>query len=105
MVPDMFAEEAKYFTEIRILQREVQIILEGVSNQNLLGTVLHPAGNIAELLLKEGFAKCVDWSMGVLTNGHKKYRLAERLVYKLVSELCKVTTKKSSIQILLTYGC
>ncbi|XP_057313006.1 staphylococcal nuclease domain-containing protein 1-like [Hydractinia symbiolongicarpus] len=78
MVPEMFAEEAKYFTEIRILQREVQIILEGVSNQNLLGTVLHPAGNIAELLLKEGFAKCVDWSMGVLTNGHKKYRLAER---------------------------
>lgn len=41
-VPELFAEEAKYFTEVRLLQRDVQIILEGVSNQNLLGTVLHP---------------------------------------------------------------
>lgn len=41
-VPDPFAEEAKYFVESRLLQRNVEIILEGVSNQNLLGTVLHP---------------------------------------------------------------
>jgi len=74
-----FAQEAKYFTDCRLLQREIQIILEGVSsNQNFLGTVIHPAGNIAELLLKEGFAKCVDWSMGVLSSGHEKYRQAER---------------------------
>ena len=25
--------------------------------------MLHPNGNIAEALLKEGFAKCVDWSI------------------------------------------
>lgn len=76
---DPFAQEAKYFTDCRLLQREVQIILEGVSStQNFLGTVVHPAGNIAELLLKEGFAKCVDWSMGVLSSGHEKYRQAER---------------------------
>lgn len=74
-----FAQEAKYFTDCRLLQREIQIILEGVSsNQNFLGSVIHPAGNIAELLLKEGFAKCVDWSMGVLSSGHEKYRQAER---------------------------
>ena len=41
-VPEPFTEEAKFFTEVRLLQRDVQIILEGVSNQNLLGTVLHP---------------------------------------------------------------
>lgn len=39
---DPFAEEAKFFTECRLLQREVKIIMEGVSNQNILGTVLHP---------------------------------------------------------------
>ncbi len=50
--PDAYAEEAKYFTESRLLQREVQVILEGVSNQNLLGTILHPNGSIAELLLR-----------------------------------------------------
>lgn len=37
-----FAEEAKYFTEVRLLQRDVKIVLEGASNQNLLGTVIHP---------------------------------------------------------------
>ncbi|XP_069102098.1 staphylococcal nuclease domain-containing protein 1-like [Argopecten irradians] len=73
-----FASEAKYFTEVRLLQRDVKIILEGVSNQNLLGTVIHPNGNIAELLLKEGFARCVDWSMGVVTQGAEKLRAAEK---------------------------
>ena len=37
-----FADEAKFYTESRLLQREVKVILESVSNQNLIGTVLHP---------------------------------------------------------------
>ena len=53
-------------------------ILKGVSNQNFLGSIIHPAGNIAELMLREGFARCVDWSMGVLSSGHDKYRQAEK---------------------------
>lgn len=40
--PEPFAEQSKYFTESRLLQKDVQIILEGVSNQNLLGSVIHP---------------------------------------------------------------
>jgi len=40
-----FAEEAKYFTESRLLQRDVKIVMEGVSNQNILGSVLHPVRN------------------------------------------------------------
>lgn len=36
------------------------------------------AGNIAELLLREGFARCVDWSMAVLSKGHDKLRAAEK---------------------------
>lgn len=77
-IAEEFAEEAKYFTESRLLQRDVKIILEGTSNQNFLGTVLHPRGNITEFLLSEGFARCVDWSMGVVTSGTEKYRTAER---------------------------
>lgn len=45
-VPEPFMEEAKYFTESRLLQKDVKIILEGVSNQNLLGTILHPVSVI-----------------------------------------------------------
>lgn len=76
--PEPFAAEAKFFTESRLLQRDVQIILESCHNQNILGTILHPNGNITELLLKEGFARCVDWSIAVYTRGAEKLRAAER---------------------------
>ncbi|KAF7664239.1 hypothetical protein LDENG_00183980 [Lucifuga dentata] len=76
--PEPFAAEAKFFTESRLLQRDVQIILESCPNQVILGTILHPNGNITELLLKEGFARCVDWSMAVYTQGAEKLRAAER---------------------------
>uniref|UniRef100_A0A669BL58 Staphylococcal nuclease domain-containing protein 1 n=1 Tax=Oreochromis niloticus TaxID=8128 RepID=A0A669BL58_ORENI len=76
--PEPFAAEARFFTESRLLQRDVQIILESCPNQIILGTILHPNGNITELLLKEGFARCVDWSMAVYTQGAEKLRAAER---------------------------
>jgi len=73
-----FAMEAQYFTESRLLQREVEVILESSSNNNFVGSVIHPAGNIAEALLKEGMAKCVDWSFSKVTGGPEKYRAAEK---------------------------
>ena len=36
------------------------------------------AGNIAELLVKEGFARCVDWSMAFVTKGRDRLRAAEK---------------------------
>ncbi|KAK1166906.1 staphylococcal nuclease domain-containing protein 1-like isoform X1 [Acipenser oxyrinchus oxyrinchus] len=77
-IPEPFAAEAKFFTESRLLQRDVQIILESCPNQVILGTILHPNGNITELLLKDGFARCVDWSIAVYTQGADKLRAAER---------------------------
>lgn len=77
-IPEAFSEMARFFSEARLLQREVKVLLEGVSNQLALGTILHPAGNISELLLKEGFARCVDWSMAVVTTGREKLRAAEK---------------------------
>lgn len=73
-----FAAEAKYFTEARLLQRDVQIVLEGVSNQILQGSILHPQGNIQELLVKEGYARCVNWSMGNVTEGADRLRAGEK---------------------------
>ena len=49
-----FFDQALYFTESRLLQREVKIILESVNNKNFVGSVIHPMGNIAEALLNEG---------------------------------------------------
>jgi staphylococcal nuclease domain-containing protein 1 len=73
-----FANEARFFVESRLLQRDVEILLESVNNLNFVGTILYPKGNIAEALLREGFAKCVDWSMAFMKNGTEKLRSAER---------------------------
>ncbi|CAF1408479.1 unnamed protein product [Rotaria magnacalcarata] len=74
-----FAEEAKQFVDTRLLQRQVKVILDGVNNQNLVGTLLHPNGNIALHLLKDGLAKCVDWSLTLLQPGwREKYRATEK---------------------------
>nr|QBI71279.1 ebna2 binding protein P100 [Nicoletia phytophila] len=74
-----FALEAKFFVESRLLQRDVEIVLESVNNNNFVGSIIHPKGNIAEALLKEGFAKCVDWSMAFVTGGAEKLRAAEKV--------------------------
>ncbi|KAJ0183735.1 hypothetical protein K1T71_000158 [Dendrolimus kikuchii] len=73
-----FAEEARFFVESRILQNDVEVILESVNNTNFVGTILHPHGNIAELLLRQGFARCVDWSLSVMKAGIINLRAAER---------------------------
>lgn len=74
-----YADEARYFVETRLLQREVEIRLESVNNSNFIGTILFPKGNIAESLLREGLAKCVDWSMAVMKSGADKLRASERI--------------------------
>lgn len=39
-----FAKEAQFFVENRILQREVDVILESANNNNFVGSILHPKG-------------------------------------------------------------
>lgn len=77
-VAEPHAAEAKYFTESRLLNRDVKIILEGTSGNNFLGTVIHPAGNISQILLASGYAKIVDWSFGVVTQSREEMRAAEK---------------------------
>jgi len=73
-----FAREARYFVETRLLNRDVQVSLEGIDkNGNLLGTILHPAGNISVELVKVGLARVVDWSSQVCPHA-PALRAAER---------------------------
>uniref|UniRef100_A0A1B6ECM6 Staphylococcal nuclease domain-containing protein 1 n=1 Tax=Clastoptera arizonana TaxID=38151 RepID=A0A1B6ECM6_9HEMI len=74
-----YADEARYFVESRLLQRDVDVVLESVNNNNFVGSILHPKGNIAELLVLEGFARIVDWSMAKLKNGREKLRANETI--------------------------
>ncbi|TPX59628.1 hypothetical protein PhCBS80983_g02339 [Powellomyces hirtus] len=74
-----YSEESKYFVESRLLQRDIKVILEGLSsNDNFVGSIQFPLGNIAEALLAEGLAKVIDWNITLVTGGPQKYRAAEQ---------------------------
>lgn len=91
-VPDQvepFAEEGKFFVESRLLQKDVQVVLEGLSgnvsssssNQaypSFIGSIRFPLGNISLLLLSEGFAKVNDWTLSMVTLDGDKYRDSEK---------------------------
>lgn len=68
--PEPFAAQSKLFTECRLLNRRLDLAVQGVSSGRgepmLLGTVLHPRGNISEQLLKAGLAKVADWTLALL---------------------------------------
>ncbi|KAF9607540.1 hypothetical protein IFM89_036902 [Coptis chinensis] len=52
--PDPFGREAKHFSEIRVLHRDVRIVLEGVDKfSNLVGSVYYPEGDSAKDLALE----------------------------------------------------
>ena len=74
---EKYAEEARSFIERRLLQREVQITVEDFTNTALVGSVRHPRGDVAQLLLSQGFARCADKYMTSVAGGHSRLRTAE----------------------------
>lgn len=72
-----FAMEAQAFTETRLLNRDVQVILQGVDKSgNLFGSVVFAKGNISLKLLELGLGKLVPWS-AALTPDAAKLKAAE----------------------------
>ncbi|KAF8390783.1 hypothetical protein HHK36_025311 [Tetracentron sinense] len=75
--PDPFGREAKHFTEIRVLNRDVRIVLEGVDKfSNLIGSVYYPDGDSAKdlalELVENGLAKYVEWSANMMEEDAKR---------------------------------
>ncbi|VDO03052.1 unnamed protein product [Rodentolepis nana] len=84
-INEPFATESQFFVESRLLQREVTVILESVMNNNFVGSVLHPNGNIALCLLEEGLAKCLEWNLGIVSKeagGMEEYKKREQIAKK-----------------------
>jgi staphylococcal nuclease domain-containing protein 1 len=74
-----FAAEAKFFTETRLLQQDVEVVIEGAAgNTNVTGSIYHPRGNISEFLIKDGFARIVDWSFSNYTGNKDQLRAIEQ---------------------------
>lgn len=73
-----FAVEAKFFTEARLLNRDVKVRVEDADDYgNIYGSVIHPNGNVAVLLLRNGFAKIQDWSIRLIEDP-LQYREAQK---------------------------
>ncbi|CAG7854505.1 Staphylococcal nuclease domain-containing protein 1 AltName: Full=100 kDa coactivator; AltName: Full=EBNA2 coactivator p100; AltName: Full=Tudor domain-containing protein 11; AltName: Full=p100 co-activator [Serendipita indica DSM 11827] len=86
-----YGDEAKFFTESRLLQRLVRVKLLSVPTPAALpfsstsgppppasmfiGIVMHPNGNIGEHLVASGLARVVDWHAGMLAAGGFMERL------------------------------
>lgn len=85
-----FGDEARSFTEARLLQRNVQVQLISLPPTPIsasaasppsffIGHVIHPAGNIAALLVANGLARCVDQHAALLgADGMSVFRNAEK---------------------------
>jgi staphylococcal nuclease domain-containing protein 1 len=64
---DPGALEAKWFTELRLLQREVDVALHGSDAfGNLQATILHPKGNIAVEILRAGLGRTMNYGLSIL---------------------------------------
>ncbi|KAL6495805.1 Translin-1 [Orobanche gracilis] len=68
---DPYGKEAKHFTEIRVLHRDIRIVLEGADKfKTLTGSIYYPDGesakDLALELVENGLAKYVDWSANLL---------------------------------------
>ncbi|KAI5123940.1 hypothetical protein M0805_006355 [Coniferiporia weirii] len=95
---EQWGDEARFFTESRLLQRAVRVQLlslpapaatpfQTTSNGSapapasiFIGNVLHPNGNVAEHLVANGLARVVDWHAGMLAagGGMERLRASER---------------------------
>ncbi|KAF5393303.1 hypothetical protein D9757_000664 [Collybiopsis confluens] len=98
LTTNSIVQQAKFFTESRLLHRPVRVQLLSLPNSTatpfqangnvnthttatlFIGTVLHPAGNVAEFLVAAGLARVVDWHAGMLaaSGGMERLRSAER---------------------------
>ncbi|KAI1827739.1 putative transcription factor [Xylaria intraflava] len=74
-----FGNEARQFVEQRLLQRNVKAELVGISPQGqLIASLLHPRGSIAEFLLADGLARCNDFHSTLLGSKMAALRAAEK---------------------------
>ncbi|KAI9657420.1 MAG: hypothetical protein M1821_003102 [Bathelium mastoideum] len=76
---DAFGPEAHQFVESRLMQRAVAVTVLGLSpGGQLVGSVKHPMGSIAEFVLKAGLARCTDHHSTMLGPEMGALRKAEK---------------------------
>jgi len=79
--PEKFALEARFYSEARLLHREVQVAILGVDRRgNFFGSIRFRLGNISVKLLENGLGKLIPWSAKLNDeNTYLRLLTAERL--------------------------
>ena len=91
MKSDPFALQARLFTELRLLNREVEVLMEGLDRAgNIVGTVLHPKGNIAVEIVRCGLGRVHDRALHHVS---KCVSVALHCVTLLLLLLCRHAAK------------
>ncbi|KAI9672568.1 MAG: hypothetical protein M1831_000003 [Alyxoria varia] len=76
---EQYGDEAFDFVDERLMQRRVSVTLLGLSAQNqLVGSIKHPNGDIALFVLKAGLGRCLDQHSTMLGSGMALMRQAEK---------------------------
>ncbi|KAF2231782.1 nuclease domain-containing protein 1 [Viridothelium virens] len=76
---EAFGPEAHQFVDSRLMQRTVAVTILGISpGGQLVGSVKHPMGSIAEFVLKAGLARCTDHHSTMLGSEMGTLRQAEK---------------------------
>jgi len=78
-----FSREAKFYTEYKVLNRDVEVFLEGADRQNLYGSVVYKdagdrQGHLNVELLGQGLGTYVEWSGSRTGQFAEKLRAAEK---------------------------
>ncbi|KAK1358013.1 hypothetical protein POM88_051269 [Heracleum sosnowskyi] len=84
--PEDLGRESKHFTEIRVLHREVRIVLKGVDERGkLIGSVFYLDGqckDLAEQLVENGLARYVDCGLLLPPNAKRSLKSSELVAKK-----------------------
>lgn len=95
-----WARASRFFSELQVLHRDVEIVLESLDKAgNFYGTVLHNNVNLGVKLLEAGLARYVDWSAAKATHAEalkKAEKSAESAKLRLFSTAHKAHVSISS---------
>lgn len=92
-----YGNEARQFVEDRLLQRNVKVDILGLSPQNqLIASVKHPRGSIAQFILEAGLARCNDFHSTLLGTDMAALRQAEKTAQSAKKGLFKDHVSKAN---------
>ena len=105
--PEVYGLQSRHFTELRMLSREVDIVMESLDAKTggILGTILHPKGNIAVELVRQGLARISERSIAsipkdaalALLHAEHEAKATKRFIWEDLADITKANNTESKV--------